>query len=115
MNTEQTSGNRNFFIINSWGKKDEKESLPIFQGFECKNLAVTPSVSQRCKQGLTYSPIDHFTGPVTEVKWYKQEQKHARLKHMQVRPAGFTIVLIKWEGIIFHGWDELWNKWIERK
>ena len=68
MNTEQTSGNIIFFIINSRGKKDKNESLPIFQGFECKNLAVTWSVSQRGKQGLTYSPIDHFTGPVTEVK-----------------------------------------------
>ena len=58
-----------FCTINSFGKKEYKnESLPVFQGFRCKNPGVTSSVSQRGLQGLTYSTRDRFTGPVTDFK-----------------------------------------------
>ena len=39
-----------------------------FQGFKCKNPAITSSVSQLGKQGLAFSLRDHLTSPVIAVK-----------------------------------------------
>ena len=57
------------FAINSCGKEEYKnKSLPVFPRFECKNIAITSSISQRGKQGLAWLPSNDFTSAVTVIK-----------------------------------------------
>ena len=50
---------------NHVARKEKRKILTVLLGFKWQNLTTVSRVSQFGKQGLSLSPSEYFTGPVT--------------------------------------------------